>query len=386
MRRGCVHRLPAWILATAMLIAAAPCLAQHTSGYEARLQQYTVARQAFEEEATAYWRSIGEKRSLRNSKRRNHQPIELDDYVLSQPPVYSGPPPPVDPDAPGKRTGPARPAIPVVADFIKAAADEFGFVPTLPESERAFKRAYAQAASAAGLTADQVVRIYAFETGGNGTYDAQAGLVPPRPGARAISPAVGYNQLLSTNSVSLLAERGETFIKALIRKAAALSGDERAALDRKIDALRRMIAYSRSVPRTWSEHDRLAKTTQGGIGIHAVVLDLDLGPLLQVQKLVDSVRFARAKGRKATLTATELELMNFTGDGNGLDMVMMPEELRRQVPTANFFQREGYERNSIARRTGVVAALIASIDAKMDQAAKAQGARELAAAFGEAGK
>jgi hypothetical protein len=53
------------------------------------------------------------------------------------------------------------------------------------------------------------------------------------------------------------------------------------------------------------------------------------------------------------------------------------------VPTANFFQREGYERNPIARRTGVVSALFASIEAKMDRA-DAAGARELAAAFAEA--
>jgi hypothetical protein len=73
--------------------------------------------------------------------------------------------------------------------------------------------------------------------------------------------------------------------------------------------------------------------------------------------------------------------MNFTGDGNGIDMVMMPHDLRQQVPTANFFQRQGYERNPIARRTGVVSALIASIDTKMDQYSKGRGARALAAAF-----
>ncbi len=44
--------------------------------------------------------------------------------------------------------------------------------------------------------------------------------------------------------------------------------------------------------------------------------------------------------------------MNFTGDGNGFDMVTMPLEFRTQVPTSNFFQRGGYERNPIARRTG----------------------------------
>ena len=56
--------------------------------------------------------------------------------------------------------------------------------------------------------------------------------------------------------------------------------------------------------------------------------------------------------------------------------------LRERVPTANFFQQPGYERNPIARRTGVVAALFAVINAKMDQASKSQGTKDLAAAFG----
>ena len=73
--------------------------------------------------------------------------------------------------------------------------------------------------------------------------------------------------------------------------------------------------------------------------------------------------------------------MNFTGDGNGYDMVKMPQELRERVPTSNFFLRGGYERNPIARRTGTVAALYAAIEAKMDRASREPGARELAAAF-----
>jgi hypothetical protein len=111
------------------------------------------------------------------------------------------------------------------------------------------------------------------------------------------------------------------------------------------------------------------------------VLDRDIGPLLQTQKLLDSVVFARAKGRTEPLTACELELMNFTGDGNGFDMVSMPQQLREKVPTSNFFQRAGYERNPIARRTGAVAALFAAIEGKMDRASQAQGAKELAQAF-----
>ena len=93
------------------------------------------------------------------------------------------------------------------------------------------------------------------------------------------------------------------------------------------------------------------------------------------------MQFARAKHYDAPLTAAELELMNLTGDGNGLDMVTMPQDLRARVPTANFFQQTGYERNPVARRTGVVAALIADIEGKMRSGAQSQGAKDLAAAF-----
>ncbi|HEX3858780.1 MAG TPA: hypothetical protein VHV58_04200, partial [Pseudolabrys sp.] len=136
-----------------------------------------------------------------------------------------------------------------------------------------------------------------------------------------------------------------------------------------------------TVPDNWNDFDRLAKTTQGGLGIHAAVLDRDLGPLLQVQKLLNSVRFARSKGHGAPLTAPELELMNLTGDGNGFDMVTMPQDFRARVPTANFFQQSGYERNPVARRSGVVAALFAVIENKMNSASQSQGAKDLAASF-----
>ena len=366
-----------------MLSLALPSFAQDAGAppVRAKVDDYARARQTFDQELAAYWKAIADKRRLRIGKRRNGEAVQLDDYVLTQPPVYKGPPAP----DPGSR-GPTPPErrkveIPVVADFLRAAEEQYQFVPRRPQTEAEFKRAYARSALDAGLTRDQIVRIYAFETGGNGTYDAQAGLVPPRPGARAISPAIGYNQLLSTNSVELMAEHGEEFVEALRRKTAGLSTEAKKIMDRKIEAVRRMIAFSRTVPDAWSEHDYLAKNTPGGMGIHGAILDLDLGPLLQTRKLVNSVLFARSKGYKGTLTAAELEMMNFTGDGNGLDMVLMPAAMRQRVPTANFFQQEGYERNPIARRTAVVAALFASIESKMDQAAQSQGARDLAAAF-----
>jgi hypothetical protein len=100
-----------------------------------------------------------------------------------------------------------------------------------------------------------------------------------------------------------------------------------------------------------------------------------------VQKLLNSVLFARIKGFGGQLSPAELELMNLTGDGNGIDMVLMPQNLRERVPTANFFQPSGYARNPIARRTQVVAGLIAEIQQHMDRNASKPGSRELAAAF-----
>ena len=380
------HSALTCLLVAGLLMAAPPVRAQGVpsgaaiADYQARLAQYQAAHGAYEAEASAYWDAVAERRRARNAKRRDQMPIGLDDYVLTQPPVYTGPARPVDPRAP-TQPPPERPEIPVVADFLHNAAQQFGFVPDRPASDLDFKRAYAKAALAAGLTRDQIVGVYAFETGGNGAYDSQAGLVPYRPGARAISPAVGYNQLLSTNTVSLLAEDGNRYLLALRQKAKGLTGPAKLSMERKIEGLKRMITYSRSVPNRWSEHDRLAKTTLGGFGIHAAVLDIDLGPLLQVQKLTNSIHFARAKGYMAPLSAAELELMNLTGDGNGFDMVTMPQALRARVPTANFFQQQGYERNPVARRTGVVANLVADIESKMNHSAQAQGARELAAAF-----
>lgn len=348
--------------------------------YQAKLAHYQAAWGPYEAEADAYWDAVAAKRRVRNAKRREHRPIDLNDYVLTQPPIYSGPPRPVDPQTP-TQPSPERPDIPVVADFLQNASEQFGFVPQRPANELDFKRAYAKAALASGLTRDQIVGVYVFETGGNGNYDSQAGLVPYRPGARAISPAVGYNQLLSTNSVSLLAEHGGWLTAILRQKANTLNGSAKIAMERKIESFKRMIAFSHSVPNRWSEHDHLAKTTAGGFGIHAAVLDIDIGPLLQVQKLVDSLRFARAKGYTAPLAAAELEVMNLTGDGNGFDIVTMPHEMRARVPTSNFFQQQGYERNPVARRTAVVANLVADIEGKMQRGAQAQGARDLANAF-----
>ncbi|MDU1691234.1 MAG: hypothetical protein E6848_16720, partial [Bradyrhizobium sp.] len=84
-------------------IASRDALAQMASSdaiaeYRRKLAEYQQARAEFEQEAGAYWKAIADKRRLRNAKRRDRQPIGLDDYVLEQPPVYSGPKRPVNPE------------------------------------------------------------------------------------------------------------------------------------------------------------------------------------------------------------------------------------------------------------------------------------------------
>jgi hypothetical protein len=371
--------------ASALAAGTADAMAQAASSqtiaeYRIKLGEYQQARAAFEEEAGVYWSSITEKRRGRNAKRREHLAIGIDDYVLTQPPVYRGPKRPVNPAPEPEPEYPPRvhKAIPVVADLLQAASEHFQFRPQRPASEIEFKRAYARVAEAAGLTREQAVRVYSFETGGTGNYDVQSGI--EHGGTRAISTAIGYNQLLTTNSVELIAEQGPEFVRDLTQRATQLSGSQRQAMERKIAVLKRMVALARSVPDEWAQHEKLADTPQGW-AIHAMVLDIDVGPLLQTHKLLTSVIFARAKGYNRPLSAAELEMMNLTGDGTGLDMVTMPQALREQVPTSNFFQRSGYERNPVAIRHNTVAKLLDVTDSRMDSNSDLPGAKELAAAF-----
>jgi hypothetical protein len=163
-------------------------------------------------------------------------------------------------------------------------------------------------------------------------------------------------------------------------RAVNLSGPARKAMEHKIAVLKKMVAQARSVPDDWYAHEKIGDTRQGW-AMHAMVLDIDVGPMLQTHKLLTSVLFARMKGYTRRLTAAELEMMNLTGDGTGLDMVTMPLDMREQVPTSNFFQRSGYERNPVAIRHNTVAKLLAITDNRMDANSSLVGAKELAAAF-----
>src|SRR5262245_29503360 len=170
---------------------------------------YRRVREHFEAKLRAYWERVDAKRDARRAKHMLAQPYGADDYVLEQPPRYAGPELPPDIAKLVAELAPTvqRP-LPDVSDFLAHAKAQYGFMPT-PTSELDFKRRYAREALAAGLSKDQVVRIYALETGGQGTYDMQSGINPLTKQGRPISSALGYAQLLNGNSVSELVKHGQ---------------------------------------------------------------------------------------------------------------------------------------------------------------------------------
>jgi hypothetical protein len=225
-----------------------------------------------------------------------------------------------------------------------------------------------------------VVRVYALETGGRGTFDMQAGIDPDTKQGRPISSALGYAQLLHANSVSELVKHGDMFVQRLFGLASRsdMPGPRRAALIAKANVLKAMMRSAKTVPNEWREHQKFAQTP-AGLGIHALNLDADVGPWLQVLKLRGLLETALREAGRTRLTGAELELMNLAGPRTGLEMM---QPVGRTMPTANFFSQGGYYRNTIVReKTG--AQLLAALDERMEHGLKKPGSIEFAQVFDE---
>lgn len=390
-RIGATKRLVQFCAALIIVTATGTNAQQIGSELAARLTEaqqrsyvyYLRSRSAFEMELQAYWIAVDQKREQRKRKRSQGLAFLLDDYIGDQPPKYEGPAldPTIAAITADTRPSEPEPPRPAVAEFVAAAWSEYGFVPT-PTTEREFKRRYASEALAAGLTPEQVVRVYALETGGRGTYDMQAGIDPETRKGKPISSALGYAQLLNANSISELIKHGDGFASRLASMAAApsVSGVRAGQLRAKIVALRKMQRAARAVPNEWSQHVKLGNTPKG-LGIHALNLDADIGPWLQVIKLKGLQEEAARSGR-AQLSGAEIELLNLAGPRTGLEMM---EPVARGMPTANFFSQAGYYRNTIVREKSA-AQLLDSLNERMEQGLKKTGSIEFAQAFEEVGK
>jgi hypothetical protein len=341
---------------------------------------YLAARATFDRQLDVYWAEVDKLRDGRRRKRSSGTAFSAVDYVSDHPPQYEGPPLPGDV---GKIIADLRPPKPDadiagLHDFLAAAKSQYGYVPAAVD-EREFRRRYAQEALRIGLSKSQVIDVYALETGGRGVYDMQAGIDPETRKGRPISTALGYAQLLAGNSVNEAARHGASFITRLegMARSPGTSPRRAAYLKRKAGIVRKMVRAAKSVPYQWSRHVALGNTARGR-GIHALNLDPDVGPWLQVIKLRGVLDHGLHAGRTA-LSGPELELMNLAGPGTGLEM-MTP--IGRRVSTTNFFSRAAYYRNTIVRdKTG--AELLAALEQRMRVNEKNKGAVEFGQIFDE---
>jgi hypothetical protein len=354
-------------------------IAQLTPAEQARLKAYETAHLSFQHRVDLYWHTTELKRKKRKAKLAAGKPLTKADYVNTQPPVYKGPERPADimaklpkPPAPPVSETPDRVAI--VEDFLAQADEVYSFKPDRV-SEDDFMLFYAIEAAKLGFTRDQVVRLYALETGGMGTSDLQSGYNPRTK--RAASTALGYAQLLAANTIEQLRKDGDGFVARLERNASddSVSYDRAESLRSKAAVLRRMIADAKKVRENWPAHVAYAKTPNG-IAMHSLNLDRDVGPWLQVVKLKEIVDYAAKRGL-SNMNGAQLEMMNLAGPSNGFDM-MTP--IGSKMPTSNFFERKGYERNPVAaNKTG--AELLAKLDEIMNRNVQKERAQRFAQIF-----
>lgn len=319
--------------------------------YERDLAKYRKAYAKHEKKTDRYWAEIKRKRDLRRKLRRADKTLTLDHYVLSQPPKYSGPERPKHPDpAPVTKKPPKKSTLPRSDDLRAAMRDLYGFKPT-GASERDFKKAYALEAKRYGISAEQVVGVYALETGGKGPFDLVSGEAITRNkkcklvkrGGRPLSTALGYFQLLNANTSSTLSEnfkgpKEERFSTRLRAMADNEHGKRKRALRAKAKLLDRMVKdMNKAISRmnvkknNWREFRALGKTKLGK-AIHGLNLDVDIGPMIQMSKLAVVRNYAVRKNIE-NLTSDRLELMNLVGYPRG---ALMLQPVAYKVPTANF--------------------------------------------------
>ncbi len=370
------------VLSTPAFAVSARELMKHLNAEQQRVYQtWRQHRAAHQRRHNAYWARIAALKSQRKRKRRAGHRIGSADYMSQHPPRYAGPRLRSDivkirKALERREPRPRRSSITPLSAMLVAAQRYYRFKPTRT-TEQEFKRRYAAEALAVGLSKDQIVRIYALETGGRGTFDMQAGIHPISRRGQPISTALGYAQLLAANTIDQVSRRAGGFIARLNMLAArpGLSPARRQQLRAKVRSLRAMQRVANSIPRRWNRHVALSKTPRG-YGMHVLNLDADIGPWLQVMKVAGLQQLAARRGR-TRLTGAQIELMNLAGPATGLEM-MTPAA--RRASTANFFSRRGYYRNTIVRWKSAPQ-LLQALDQRMNIHLKKPGSVEFAAIF-----
>ena len=379
----------AFPLAHAQAMSTADFLASLADSEVTAFQNWKSARSAYEQKLDAYWNQVDAKRQSRKPKRAAKIAFDSNDYIMTFPPTFAGPKLStelakkyekfLDEQNKGQPEPPKEFA--TVADYLDAAKRVYNFVPERV-TEKEFKRRYAEEALSLGLTKDQVVRVYALETGGIGTYDMQSGIHPIKKTGHAISSAIGYAQLLDANSVDELAQHGSQFVERLSEKLRNpnLTAERRASLKAKLVSLKHMVANVKHVPKDWQADQAYAKT-EPGMGMHTLNLDGDIGPMLQANKL-KGLKDTADKFDKPNLAGAEMEAMNLSGPVTGLEMM---QPAGKKAPVTNFFARRAYYVNKmVVGLTGEQ--LLAELDRRMTSDVNTPGSVEFAEAFDSVSK
>jgi len=350
-------------------------------------EEHIAAWTIFQASKDAFWGKVSAVRKKRKARKRAGLPILEANYVKNFPPIYEGPKLSkslarrwVAYRARREKKKPSKKSkgLPKVEDFLAYARKHYGFRPErVPE--RTFKKRYAREALRHGLTKEQVVRVYALETSGLGRADMVAGMGRTSKRKRPISTAIGYAQLLVANTIEQLVLHGSGFIARLTRmaKEPGITPERKQRLLGKIASLRKMVRYVKSRRNKWSVQQKMGRT-EVGRGVHAINIDGDIGPWLQVIKLKGIKDMAARRGRP-NLASHQLELMNLAGPGTGLEMMT---SVGLKMPTVNFFSRRGYERNSIVRGN-TSRQLLDALTVRMNENVKNKGAIVFNAVFDE---
>jgi hypothetical protein len=287
----------------------------HKSSVSAAPSKHLVSKSGFTQAMTQYWQHISAAKS-------HHK------YITEFPPVYAGMDaprvaPPVAPPASGpiKSTG----KMPSLQDLYTASKDlnrlatnnksqpDFNLL-ELPEGD--FKKRYAAESVFVGKSfnldqasiANLVKRIYAFEDGGWGTHFTlssmpQALLDDTQKEARLnfhpLSSAIGYNQLLISDTVSDIAQHGGA-IAARLDQLATDNPARATVLHQKAQMVQEL-----SAELTHSSSPAASKKGLKGSAPHlpsrrmeeaiqSLNLDGDIGPVLQSQELYNLLTYASA--------------------------------------------------------------------------------------------
>ncbi|MEP2942568.1 MAG: hypothetical protein ABJL18_02870 [Hyphomicrobiales bacterium] len=348
----------------------------NAASYQEKLSAYRAAYAQYQKREKSYWAAISRKKDIRTAKRRAGKPFVREDYVLSQPPKYTGPKRPRDPNAgPIKKKPRKKSTLPRANDLRAAMKDLYGH--QLPKvKEKDFKLAFAREAKRVGISAEQVIGVYALETGGLGPFDRVSGEIPKMDRkcrvtsyvGRPLSTALGYFQLLTANTSSTVAgnakgPKAERFANRLRAKAKEHRGKRKRQLKKKAKLVDRMIkdmnvAISRMNVKknNWAEFRALGRTKLGR-AIHALNLDPDIGPMIQMSKLAFVRNIAVEKGL-GNVPSDRLELMNLVGWPRGVKML---QPVAFNVPTANFMSAAEIRANRSVLGDKTVAESVAKI-------------------------